>query len=114
MWAASDKLANAYTTGEGLGWHEHDPRLFTAVGRFYGTMYRNSMLSERFCAVDGLIEQLQTGIRVSTSAAVWACRPSFWRRRFRTPRSSTSTTTMTGDIRETVSADHSFCGMCRQ
>jgi SAM-dependent methyltransferase len=64
VWAASDKLANAYTTGEGLGWHEHDPRLFTAVGRFYGTMYRNSMLSEWFCAVEGLIEQLETGIRV--------------------------------------------------
>jgi SAM-dependent methyltransferase len=64
VWAASDKLANVYTTGEGLGWHEHDPRLFTAVGRFYGTMYRNSMLSEWFCAVEGLIEQLETGIHV--------------------------------------------------
>lgn len=64
VWAASDKLANVYTTGEGLGWHEHDPRLFTAVARFYGTMYRNSMFSEWFSAVDGLIEQLETGIRV--------------------------------------------------
>ena len=30
-----DRLANAYATGEGVGWHEHDPRLFTGVDRFY-------------------------------------------------------------------------------
>jgi ubiquinone/menaquinone biosynthesis C-methylase UbiE len=64
VWAASDKLANVYTTGDGLGWHEHDPRLFTAVARFYGTMYRNSLLSEWFSAVEGLVEQLESGIRV--------------------------------------------------
>ncbi len=64
VWAASDKLANVYTSGDGLGWHEHDPRLFTAVARFYGTMYRNSLLSEWFSAVEGLVEQLESGIRV--------------------------------------------------
>ena len=26
VWAAVDKLAHAYTTGEGIAWHEHDPR----------------------------------------------------------------------------------------
>ena len=37
VWAAVDRLAHAYTTGEGLAWHEHDPRLFGGVARFYGT-----------------------------------------------------------------------------
>jgi 2-polyprenyl-3-methyl-5-hydroxy-6-metoxy-1,4-benzoquinol methylase len=64
VWASVDKLANAYTTGAGLPWHEHDPRLFSSVARFYGTMYRTSLLTEWFPAVDGLIEQLQSGIRV--------------------------------------------------
>lgn len=64
VWAAADRLANVYLTGEGLPWHEHDPRLFSAVARFYGTAYRNSLLSEWLPAVDGVIERLTTGIRV--------------------------------------------------
>jgi 2-polyprenyl-3-methyl-5-hydroxy-6-metoxy-1,4-benzoquinol methylase len=64
VWAAVDKLANAYTTGAGLPWHEHDSRLFSSVARFYGTMYRTSLLTEWFPAVDGLIERLESGIRV--------------------------------------------------
>jgi SAM-dependent methyltransferase len=64
VWAAVDKLAHAYTTGHGLAWHEHDPRLFSGVARFYATMYRNSLLSEWLPAVDGLVARLESGIRV--------------------------------------------------
>ncbi|MDN5796672.1 MAG: methyltransferase domain-containing protein [Intrasporangium sp.] len=64
VWGVVDKLAHAYTTGDGLGWHEQDPRLFSAVARFYGTMYRNSLVAEWLPAVDGLVESLETGIRV--------------------------------------------------
>lgn len=64
VWAAVDKLAHAYTTGEGIAWHQHDPRLFSGVSRFYGTLYRNSLLTEWLPAVDGLVERLETGIRV--------------------------------------------------
>ncbi|WP_332644116.1 methyltransferase domain-containing protein [Aeromicrobium sp.] len=64
VWAAADRLANVYITGEGMAWHEHDPRLFSAVARFYGTAYRNSLFSEWLPAVDGLVERLTTGIRV--------------------------------------------------
>src|SRR5205823_14375741 len=34
------------------------------VARFYGTLYRTALLTEWFPAVDGLIERLQSGIRV--------------------------------------------------
>lgn len=64
VWAVVDKLAHAYTTGEGIGWHQQDPRLFSGVARFYGTLYRNSLLTEWLPAVDGLVERLQSGIRV--------------------------------------------------
>ena len=64
VWGSVDRLANVYVTGEGLAWHEQDPRLFSAVARFYGTAYRNSLFSEWLPALDGLIEQLETGIRV--------------------------------------------------
>ena len=64
VWAAVDKLATAYTTGEGVPWHAHDPRVFSSVARFYGTMYRSSLLTEWFPAVPGLLESLETGIHV--------------------------------------------------
>jgi 2-polyprenyl-3-methyl-5-hydroxy-6-metoxy-1,4-benzoquinol methylase len=64
VWAVVDKLAHAYTTGEGLAWGEQDPRLFSGVARFYGTMYRNSLFTEWLPAVDGLVERLESGIRV--------------------------------------------------
>lgn len=64
VWAAVDKLAHSYTTGQGLPWHEHDPRLFSAVSRFYAISYRASLLTEWLPAVDGLIERLESGIHV--------------------------------------------------
>ena len=62
--AATDKLAHAYATGDGVGWHEHDSRVFTGVERFFGTLYRNSLIAEWLPAVDGLAERLEAGIRV--------------------------------------------------
>ena len=65
VWASVDRLANAYATGDGLAWHEHDSRLFTGVDRFYSTFYRSSLLTEWLPAVDGLVERLESGIRVA-------------------------------------------------
>jgi SAM-dependent methyltransferase len=64
VWASVDRLANAYATGAGVGWHEHDQRLFGGVERFFRTAYRNSLVSEWLPSVDGLVERLQAGIRV--------------------------------------------------
>jgi len=64
IWAATDRLAHAYATGDGVGWHEHDPRLFTGVDRFFRTLYRTSLLNEWLPAVDGLVQRLESGIRV--------------------------------------------------
>ncbi|SDU54733.1 class I SAM-dependent methyltransferase [Gordonia westfalica] len=64
VWASVDQLAHAYTTGDGIPWHAHDSRLFTGVERFYGTIYRTSLLAEWVPAVDGLSERLTAGIDV--------------------------------------------------
>ncbi len=64
VWAGADRLAHAYVTGEGIGWHEHDPRLYSGVDRFYATQYRASLVQEWIPAVEGLTEQLESGIRV--------------------------------------------------
>lgn len=65
VWAAADKLAHAYVTGTGVPWHEHDPRLFTGVERFYSVFYRSSLVAEWLPKVDGLVDRLEAGIRVA-------------------------------------------------
>lgn len=65
VWAATDKLANAYATGEGVAWDGHDPRLYTGVDRFYSVAYRASLVAEWLPAVDGLVARLEAGIRVA-------------------------------------------------
>ncbi len=66
---SSSAAANVYTTGDGLAWHEHDPRLFSAVARFYGTLYRPRHSRTRpFVGVDYHDES----IRLAAPAAVEA------------------------------------------
>ena len=64
IWASVDRLASSYATGEGVGWHEHDSRLFSGVERFFRPLYRNSLVTEWLPAVDGIVERLQDGIEV--------------------------------------------------
>jgi SAM-dependent methyltransferase len=64
VWAVTDRLASAYTTGNGFGYDDQDPRLATAVERFFRPLYRTSLVQEWLPAVDGLVERLRSGIRV--------------------------------------------------
>ena len=61
VWATVDRLAHGYATGEGVGWHEHDSRLFTGFERFFRPVYRNSLVSEWLTAVPGLVDKLDRG-----------------------------------------------------
>lgn len=65
VWASTDRLAHAWTTGEGVAWDEHDARLYRGVDRFYSVAYRTSLVAEWLPAVDGLVERLESGIRVA-------------------------------------------------
>ena len=64
IWATVDRLAHAYTTGDGIGWHEQDARLFSAVERFFRPLYRTSLVEAWLPAVDGLVDRLRRGIHV--------------------------------------------------
>lgn len=64
VWASADQLAHAYVTGEGVAWHDHDPRLFTGVERFFRTQYRHQLVDAWLPTVDGLVDRLTAGIRV--------------------------------------------------
>ena len=35
LWADEDRFVEAFRTGEGIGWHEHDHRLFSGTERLF-------------------------------------------------------------------------------
>ena len=55
------KITQAFRTGEGVGWHEHDANLFFGTERFFRPNYENNLLSAWLPALDGVIEKLKGG-----------------------------------------------------
>ncbi len=65
IWADEDKLADAFRTGNGLGWHEHDHRLFQGTERFFRPGYKAHLTTEWIPALDGVEQTLTAGGRVA-------------------------------------------------
>lgn len=61
-------LEQAFRTGEGIGWHQHDHALFHGVERFFRTSYVANLTTQWIPALDGVEEQLQRGIDVADIA----------------------------------------------
>jgi len=59
------KVANAFRNGGGVGWHEHDPCLFSGTERFFRPSYSMHLVSEWIPALDGVLEKLERGARVA-------------------------------------------------
>jgi SAM-dependent methyltransferase len=59
------KITQAFRTGEGVGWHEHDANLFFGTERFFRPNYENNLLSAWIPALDGVAEKLATGAIVA-------------------------------------------------
>ena len=55
------KITQAFRTGEGVGWHEHDANLFFGTERFFRPNYENNLLSAWLPALDGVIDKLKSG-----------------------------------------------------
>ena len=55
------KITEAFRTGEGVGWHEHDANLFLGTERFFRPNYQASLVSSWIPALDGVEEKLKTG-----------------------------------------------------
>jgi 2-polyprenyl-3-methyl-5-hydroxy-6-metoxy-1,4-benzoquinol methylase len=55
------KITQAFRTGEGVGWHEHDANLFFGTERFFRPNYENNLLSAWLPALDGVVEKLKGG-----------------------------------------------------
>jgi SAM-dependent methyltransferase len=65
LYADEDKILEAFKTGKGMGWHEHDPRLFRGTERFFRPGYRANLVASWIPALDGVQEKLERGAKVA-------------------------------------------------
>jgi SAM-dependent methyltransferase len=65
MFIDEPKVAEAFKTGRGVGWHEHCPCLFQGTERFFRPGYNANLVSSWIPALDGVEAALKTGISVA-------------------------------------------------
>jgi SAM-dependent methyltransferase len=65
LYADEDKILDAFKSGDGMGWHEHDHRLFRGTERFFRPGYRGNLVSEWIPALEGVQEKLERGAKVA-------------------------------------------------
>jgi 2-polyprenyl-3-methyl-5-hydroxy-6-metoxy-1,4-benzoquinol methylase len=59
------KITEAFRTGEGVGWHEHDSELFHGTERFYKPLYRTNLVQNWIPALNGVKQKLEAGAMVA-------------------------------------------------
>jgi 2-polyprenyl-3-methyl-5-hydroxy-6-metoxy-1,4-benzoquinol methylase len=62
---AEQKIAEAFRSGDGLGWHEHDPGLFHGTERFFRPGYAANLVPSWIPALDGVETKLREGVHVA-------------------------------------------------
>ncbi len=65
FWLDEDQIVENFRSGEGMGWHEHNHRLFCGTESFFRTGYQAHLVSEWLPALDGVVERLKRGGRVA-------------------------------------------------
>jgi SAM-dependent methyltransferase len=60
-----EKIAERFRSGEGFGWHEHDPEQFLGTEEFFRPGYRTHLVGEWIPALDGVEETLRRGGKVA-------------------------------------------------
>jgi 2-polyprenyl-3-methyl-5-hydroxy-6-metoxy-1,4-benzoquinol methylase len=59
------KITQAFRTGEGVGWHEHDANLFFGTERFFRPNYATNLMANWIPALEGMEERLKRGATVA-------------------------------------------------
>jgi SAM-dependent methyltransferase len=59
------KVVQAFRSGKGVAWHEHDPDLFAGVERFFRPGYLANLVDSWIPALDGVAEKLTRGAHVA-------------------------------------------------
>ena len=65
MWFDQERMLEAFRTGAGVPWGEHDERMYCGVSSLYRNAYRASLVAEWLPALDGVVEALERGARVA-------------------------------------------------
>jgi len=65
MWFDEPKALNAFRTGNGVAWGEHDVRMACGVAAFYRNGYRANLVSNWLPALDGVVARLEAGVAVA-------------------------------------------------
>jgi 2-polyprenyl-3-methyl-5-hydroxy-6-metoxy-1,4-benzoquinol methylase len=65
LFADEPKITEVFKTGQGLGWHEHDQRLFACTERLFRPGYRAHLVADWIPALDGVAAKLRAGARVA-------------------------------------------------
>lgn len=65
FWLDEDKIVETFRSGEGLGWHAHNHRLFCGTESFFRSGYRAQLVNNWLPALDGVVERLERGARVA-------------------------------------------------
>jgi SAM-dependent methyltransferase len=59
------KLVQAFRTGRGFGWHEHDDYLFSGTEKFFRPGYAANLVSSWLPSLEGVVSKLERGARVA-------------------------------------------------
>ena len=59
------KVAEAFRTGKGVGWHEHSKCLFSGTERFFRPGYNANLVSSWIPALEGIEPKLKAGAKVA-------------------------------------------------
>jgi len=62
---SEEQIAERFRTGQGMGWHEHHPNLFTGTERFFRPGYAANLVSSWIPSLEGVEKKLQAGARVA-------------------------------------------------
>ena len=62
---AEPKIADAFLSGKGLGWHEQHGCLFRGTERFFRTSYNHNLVGSWLPALEGVVERLDQGAVVA-------------------------------------------------
>jgi 2-polyprenyl-3-methyl-5-hydroxy-6-metoxy-1,4-benzoquinol methylase len=60
-----DRIAERFRSGDGFGWHEHDPELFLGTEVFFRPGYKAHLVEEWLPALEGVEEKLRSGAKVA-------------------------------------------------
>jgi len=65
IFSSAPKIADAFKSGNGVGWHEHHPDLFVGTERFFRPNYAANLVTNWIPALEGIEAKLKKGGKVA-------------------------------------------------